>query len=265
MAGTQPNNDGLGWGKIQRFLQSAQRFMDNMPGMLRMAAYGEIITQLVSSKQHQAADDGSYYITRSPTVDTGLATAGTTLVQTYTYQYPFLIVTNNHPVGGKSIYLDYIKLRCTAAGTAGTSLNYVTVLDTIPRFSGSNGIGGAGTGLTAILAGPYPVSTMTPPQSAALIYAGTSEAKAASLAARVLCSGQLRAVIPYVNDTYMFNFAGCDMMLDAVARGTGAIGQMSVTHPPVCIGPQGSFLLHLWLPAQSAASSYELEVGHIER
>ena len=41
-------------------------------------------------------------------------------------------------------------------------------------------------------------------------------------------------------------------------------GLSRAPHPPVCIGPGGSFLLSLVLASQSAASSYEVEVGHIE-
>jgi hypothetical protein len=265
MSGTGPGNDGIAWGKVGRWIQQLPRLLDGSAMMQRLGAYGEVITQLVSSKQHQLADEGSYYLTRSPTVGTGLATAATTLVQAYNYQYPFIQITNNNPPGGRSIYPDYIKLGCTVAGTAGTALNYTTVLDTIPRYSGVNGAGGFGTGLTTILQGPYPVSTLVAPTSSALIYAGNGEAKAASLGARIISSNQLRGAIPVVNDQYMICFAGCDMMLDSVLSTGTNIAQRSTAHPPVCIGPQASFLLHLWLPAQSAASSYEIEIGHVER
>jgi hypothetical protein len=262
MSGTNPGTDILNWFRSQRWTQNAARFVDGAAAIVRGGQYGEMVSQLVSSKQHLLADEGSYFVTRSPTPGTGIATIAA--LSSYADTSPFVIITNNNPVGGRSIYLDYIQLRTTVAGTNGTNLLYATKLDLIPRYS-SGGVGGAGTGMTAVLAGPYACNTQVAPQSGALVYAGAIVAVASSLQARTLSNGPLRTAISVVNDTYLFNFGGCDMMLDGVLVSGAAVAQRSIPHAPVCIGPQGSFLLHIWSASQSVAANYEIEIGHVER
>ena len=263
MAGTQPNSDSLEWGILRKLLSSAARVAaEQAPVIARFGHYGETVAELITGKQHKLADEGSYFLTRSPTPGTGLATiaAPTTFAATS----PFLIVTNNNPVGGKNIFLDYLKLICTAAGTGGTALNFATVLDAGSRYT-SGGSGGAGTQLASLLAGPYTPNMQAAGQSGALVYAGALVAAAATAGARTLSNSRFRTAIPVVNDEYVINFGGDSVALDGVLVSGTAIAQRTVPHAPVVIAPGSSFLLHLWLPSQSAASSYEVDIGHVER
>ena len=261
MSGTQPNNDVLLWGRVQKVLSQAQRVGDGIVNMLRMGSYGELVYKSIYAKQAKLAEEGSYFITRSPTPNTGIAT--TASLGSYADTTPFLIVSNNNPSGGRNIFLDYIKLTCTAAGN-GTTLNYATKIDSTMRWS-SAGAGGAGTFLTTILLGPYPTNTAAPVNSNALVFAGAVTATSSSSNARTLSNGWLRSVVPVVNDVYYWNFSGVDQMLDGVLISGTNVVQRCLPHSPVMISPQGSFLLYLWLASQSSASSYEVEVGHIER
>ena len=119
MPGTAPTNDILNWFRVQRLLAFAQKVGETFPSIARGGSYGESVMELLTDKQHKVADEGSYYMTRSPTVGTGLATIAAQ--NSFADTSPFLIVTNGNPAGGKSIYLDYLKLTTTVAGTNGTT------------------------------------------------------------------------------------------------------------------------------------------------
>ncbi len=262
MPGTAPTNDILSWFRVQRLLALAQKVGETFPSISRGGSYGEQVVEILSDKQHKFADEGSYYMTRSPTVGTGLATIAAQ--SSFADASPFLIVTNGNPVGGKSIYLDYIKLTSTVAGTNGTNLLYATKLDNIARWA-SGGWGSSNTGVAQVMLGPYPTNTAAQAQSAAQVYAGALVAVASSSQARTLSNGICRTAITVVNDQYLFNFAGCDMALDGVLVSGTNIAQRSIIHAPVVIGPGASFLLHIWAASQTVASNFELEMGHVER
>ena len=265
MPGTQPTYDSLMWGRVQRFIQSVQRATDGAPMPARVGPYGEPSVEILTSKQHKLADEGSYFITRTPTPGTGQAS--TANVTAYSSTTPFIVIQNANPVGGKNVYLDYIKLLLTAAGNP-TTLLYVTAIDTVPVFSGlgASAAGGNNTGVpTNILNGPNPVNTGGGVASQAMIWAGTVAAISAGGGRRILSNGPIRTAAPVVNDQYLFNFGGCDLSLDGVLVSGAAIAQRSIPHAPVCIGPQGSFLLHLAGAGMSSAVSCEIEIGHVER
>ena len=265
MSGIAPNNDVLNWGRVGRLLSKLQSLADGLPVVQRLNTYGDSIVQILSAKQHGLNDEGTYFTTRTPTVGTGLATTATPT--TYVNTNAFLCITNVNPPGGKNLWLDYISLGCTAPGTAGTALQAVTAIDTIPRYSSGATGGGYGTNLAAILQGPATNNTNLPyGGSSALVYAGPLVVVAPGPSARVLSNPWLRRQIPVINDRYLLNFGQSDMPTagaSGVAQATAL--DASIPHAPVCIGPGGSFLLTLVLPSQSAASSYEVEVGHIER
>ena len=83
---------------------------------------------------------------------------------------------------------------------------------------------------------------------------------------RVMANKYARRQIPVATDTYMINFGQSDMP-DAGSSGVAQASALTATipHPPVCIAPGGTFLLSLVLASQSAASSYEVDIGHLEK
>ena len=265
MSGTGANTDIQGWGMIKRFIMTAQKLTNEGGNIInRMGPYGEQVIETTGAKQHKLADEGSYYITRTATIGTGIPTIAA--LSGYADANPFILISNLNPIGGRAIYLDYIKLLLTVAGTNGVGWQFATKYDTIIRVSAGGGYGGNGTGLTNTLQGPVVTNTGASPSSAALIYAGAlATVTASSLNARLLQNGILRTAIGVVNDQYFFNFGGCDMSLDGVLTSGTAIAQKNVAHPPICIGPQHSFTMHVWAPSQTVASNFEIEIGHVER
>lgn len=196
--------------------------------------------------------DGRYYVATNPTPGTGIASL--TAPTTYDDTKPFLLINNAH--ASRTLTLDYIKLVCTAPGTAGTALNYVHKIDGVNASRYTSG----GSTLS-----PKNVNQGSSEASSAVIYCGAIVAIATSSAARKLGSGVIRPVIPVIGDTYLFTFNaffGAGLGGQAVA-GT-AIANVIIPSGPILIAPTGWYALHLWLPSQSAASSYEAEVGFVE-
>ncbi len=261
MSAFGPNNDVGVWGKAQRLLGTAQKFTDGLAAIARYSAYGESVVEVITGKQQMLADEGSYFLTRTPTVGTGVASI--TAPTAYVATSPYIIVSNSNQVGGKNIWMDYIKLNLLTAGTSSTNLQYATALDSIARYS-SGGSGGSGTGLASILQGPLPNNSGSQYGSGALVYAGALVAVAAGTQNRILQNGFLRSAIAVVNDQYYFNFAGDDQVDQGLISGA-AIVQRAIPHSPVCIAPGGSFLFHLFGASMAAATTCEVEVGHVER
>lgn len=219
--------------------------------------YGTRIVMPWTNKSYGAADAGKYFIVRNPTPGTGIASAAapTTLDDTK----PFFILANGDTPSSpsaKRLYLDYLKLQVTAAGTGGTNINASSKIDSNSTSRYTSG----GSALT-----PKNVNMDSGEASIASAYAGAITAAAASANARLLFQQLIRNVIPVVGDTYLINFAPLDPNISSMAVAGTAIASLVFPHPPVVLGPQQAFLLHLWLASQSGASSYEIECGYWER
>lgn len=265
MAASGPQQDVGTWGRVSRLLSKVVGLPDGQFTPDRGGTYGEKVVEMVSAKQHKVADEGSYFLTRTNTIGTGIA--GVSSVTSYSATNNLLCISNNNGAGGRNIWLDYVYLTATAAATSSTNLFFYSQLDTTMRYA-SGGYGGAGTNVvTNILNGPYATNSGSNTQSGALVYAGAVVAAAASLQNRILCSRQARFQISVIGDTYMIPFGSTDIPLVGMTGVAQATGGLAVTlpHPPVCIAPGGSFLLGYFGASAGAAPSFEFEIGHVER
>ena len=264
MSGTGPNNDVLNWGRVGRYLSSLARLSDGLPVVGRFSIYGDQIADLLTSKQHKLAGEGSYFMSRTPTIGTGIA--GVTTLTTFTPTSPFMILFNGNPVGGRDIFLDYLSLTCTATAASTTSLFLATALDSTQRY-GSAGSGSGNTGLSTALLGPYATNLAAGTQSQAQVYMGALVALAASPQVRIMSNRLVRQQIPVVLDQYIVNF-GTDAAPTPLPPQvlSAAVPSVSVVaHQPVCVPPQSSFLLNYYGAGMAAAPSFEGEIGWIER
>jgi hypothetical protein len=193
-----------------------------------------------------------YFVVTNPTLDTGLATiaAPTTGADIE----PFVILKNNDIKGGKLIYPDYIRLTCTAAGTAGASLRLAAKIDDTARYT---------SGSTATV-GPKNANMNSPLTTIALFYAGPLVAAAAGSAARLIGETLARMAIPVVGDEFIIKF-GQAIAVNSIAKNGTAPTTYVINFAPVILGDGDSLLLHVWLPSQSAASSYLVEAGWWEK
>jgi hypothetical protein len=262
MSAYGPGQDVGTWGKVQKLINGAMKALSG-PVVDRAGGYGEKMVSQLTSKNHASGTEGTIYCVRTPVPGTGLATIAAPT--TFSGTSPFICIYNANPTAGAApvdIILERIKLRCTAAGTAGASLQYVTQVDNIARYLS----GGQGYGVSANpLLGPYPTYSGANPASAAQVQIGALVAAASSAQARVFSSDMLRSAIPVVNDSYTIHFGASDQPVDIGLISGSAIVQRNIPHEHVSIAPGHSFLLHLFLPSQSAASSFEAEVYFSER
>lgn len=229
------------------------------PGELipqRGSRYGDTVMAPVFNKANGIADDGSYFIATNPTPGTGITT--TSNVTTFADTTPYLALTNTaspyNASTSRRVYLDYLRLQCTVAGTGGTSLRFAIKCDVITTRA---------TGGTVLR--PQNVNQDSGNVSQCRVVAGTLVGTAASSGARLYSAGLLRSVIPVVGDTYVINFGGHDPKPGALAINGTNVSNVVYNVAPVCVGPGQCVLIHLWLAGQTVGSAYEVELGYVER
>lgn len=251
-------------GLVSRLLPSPNPDSQNTDVAFRQWRYGELAIVSMTRKHHNLCDEGSYFITNN--AQTGVAMVTTS---GFTATSPFIIVSNNNTVGGNNIYLDYITLVCTVAGTAASGLTYTGaqfVLDTGLRYSS------AGSNITANIVGAN--MNLANTKSGASVYTGALVATAPSGVARTLVG--LRVVRPalsgtvatVVGDVINFNFGGVESAANGnVSITAGVMNTVPVPMPPAVIGPQQSALLYINYAASGTpvAAQWASEVAYWER
>lgn len=221
---------------------------DGVKQNLRVGAYGDLVAMLMGQAKINLADEGSYFTVNN--AQSGLATAAAPT--SFSATNPFLIIYNKDTI--KNIYLDYAALIATAAGTAGASVQAAVVLDAGNRYS---------SGGSDISANVVNANGIIGDGSVAKVYGGNLTASAPTSAARTIVGQRaLKGAIPVAGDNYLVKFGSDDMaMMIAAATLTWSMQPV----PPLIVGPNMSALLYIWLPSQSAASSYIPEAGWYER
>jgi hypothetical protein len=218
----------------------------------RLSRYREQMVVPTLVTKHALTDEGSYFVTNN--AQTGIATSATPT--TFSATNPFILIYNaSRPSDdfASRLYVDYVTLLATAAGTAGTSLQYAITKDVGNRFSSG------GTEITANIAnlGPTSLGTLT------RAWAGNITATAASGNAKTLIGNRfLSGSIPVAGDEYTLRFGAAGV---ADTLNISTVKSVVKNMPPIVLGPDESLLVHIWLPAQSAASSYAPELGWWER
>ena len=178
-----------------------------------------------------------------------------------------MVLYNGAAAGGAIAYFDYLKLFVTAAGTAGTSVRLNVVVEALNRYSANGADYSAKAGQAAGYTTPNPLVNSASVMSVIRI-GGTCAATAAGATARTLVNEVLRPVISVAGDQYIIKFGGVGepgMGLNSIAIAGTAIAQATYLVPPVMVPPGHSALVHIWQPAQTAASSYEFELCWWER
>ena len=206
------------------------------------------------------SDLGNYWVTTNPTPGTALAGA---VSASYSATTPFLYLFNSASAGGKSVYLDYIKLICTVAPASGTIAYYALVADQAARALSVDH--------TSALTPVGPNQTTSTTAASVLTVNAQNSATASTIAAassavRVVGRGAIGG-IPVVGDELVIDF-GPDAYLPyngATATVATPARRISGT-APVVLDPQACLMVALWFPSNSATGiSYELEMGHWEQ
>ncbi len=208
---------------------------------------GQSLTRvaIVNGTNHELAADGSYWIAKNPTPGTGLATIAAPITVADTA--PFAMIKGPTTLG-KKFWVDYLRLTCTAPGTAGTSLRLAIHTDATKADP---------TGGTTLV--PANVNQEITTAIESKFFAGPLTAAAASGAVRELVAPLLKGAIPAIGDVYLFKFGGVDQGVSTTASIVYYGG------PPIVVPANQICTFHLLLLAQSAASNYEVEFGGWER
>jgi len=238
-------------GKVSRALPGT-RLVDGTVDTesARVSGYGEPYVKAFDVRQ--AADEGGYFIGRNATPGTGVA--GHAACTTHDTEKAYLMLKNGS--ASERVYLDYIKLRCTAAGTGGT-LDYAThTIDKDRTYSSGGG------NLTVLNVSQQSTrgTALTTAKIGAVV-----PAQANTTNAKIVAHHALRAaVIAVVGDLVVFNFGGPLVTASGLQEGTLELEK--VYHcPPILLGPGDSYHLVIWSGSQSAAKSYECEMGFWQR
>lgn len=203
---------------------------------------------------YAAADEGSFFTsTLAITASNAVATISVATANAN----PFLAIQNQWPVGGYNIYPRYVRLLVTTVMTTASVVNYSTVIDPLQAKLTTTGTAMG----TPVNSNPTSVTL-----SKALLYSGVNVAAAISAGGRQIASGQVSGAISVAFDEYIWHFGQPVFGGDQIGT-TTLVKRISISHPPVVVGPQTWFTMGLWGTswAGAAAPSYQLEVGWIER
>lgn len=202
----------------------------------------------VGGRDYGLATAGNVYVaTNVP----GTAIAGHAAATTYDHTKALLHVYN----GGANIISPVaLRLKLTAAGTAGTTVRFEQELDKGPSRWSS-----AGTEIT-------PVGTnLLAPASKATIHFGACVLSAVTGAARTVSDGLYRTVIGVVEDTYNFYWgspaAGPQANVTTLGTAVAAIG---INYPSITVNPGENFSIYQWSGSQSAAYQFEFQFDYLE-
>lgn len=243
-------------GIVSKVLPPFNADNQNTDVALRMWEYGELAAMPLVRKAHVLADEGSYFVCHNN--QTGTPASGNSA---FTATAPFLII-QNQSTDQKRVYLDYISLLTTFAGSwasAGSDTSIAVQIDNILRYSS------AGLNITANIVNANMGSTNTAP---VFIFCGQVIAIAAGGQVRNLVGRRSvrpaasSTVIDLVGDNYIYNFGGVEQICGGYNGTPTARQQLQVGLPPVVAGPGHSILIYLFFPGTTVTPpSYIPEVG----
>ena len=213
---------------------------DGTNAFLRTTARRDLYVTPIGSGLYSVVTEGGYFRAINPTPGTGIA-LGVQAAFSPTANVALSIRNTDTPgTASRSVYPEYVRLICTAAGTGTTSLDAVVVVDNTNRVSV------AGTAITA--------GNVNGNFSAAgfgLAGFGTVTATAEGAGTRRVSRLRLKSAALAIGDSFTLNFG-------LRGAGTSDLG-------PVSVGAGGTLLLHLWTVGATVAPSFEVECGWWER
>jgi hypothetical protein len=153
----------------------------------------------------------------------------------------------------KKVHLHYMHLKCTAAGTNGTTFGATMVAD-----RGTSRYTSGGATLT-----PVNVNLASSASGAdVVIKAGPLVTTAASADARIIGDYPLRTVIKVIGDSYLFTFgAVAPLPFSGVPIEGTTQTALQIPCPPVVLGENDQFLFHEYGASQSVGAAYTLSLG----
>ena len=194
---------------------------------------------------------------------TGIATNASPV--SYEANEAFIVFANGESRSGTTqkntlILPDYVKMTCSVSGTAGKGFKIVWMEDTADRYTSG------GTSLTTLAANHYvdTNSGFTRVSTSAVIHVGDLVAPDATSEAAIGAStfrATVGATLGLLGDQYITKFGGDQQ--SSSGNSVGSVKSVDVVSP-VVLAPGSSLVGHVIIEAQSAASSWEFEMGWVE-
>jgi len=220
----------------------------------RRTAYGDAYQVPAQTPRHQIADEGSYYTVVNPTPDTAVACG---IIAAYVVTTPLFHIANIAPQGGRTIFLDTLKLRVTTAPVSSINAIYTIDVDGSTRLTTAP-TGGANRTINN-------VNPLRGNDAEAVVYAftgGTVLTVMAAQAARTIAHGAIAHSIPIAHDELCLAF-GQDVVGSSPAT---AVTRRTASPPPVIIPPGCSASIHIYFVSNATTGlSAEYELGFWQR
>lgn len=208
------------------------------------------------------ADEGSYFVVTNPTPGTVIATTtsvvddAATASATHAQNVPVMHYLNGYPqtaADGKSTYFRYIRMMLSQVPTSATTWRFAVRIGTRARYTS----GGS-------LLVPQNVNGNAAVQvSPSTCYFG-AVVTALDPNNRLVSNGTVGSVIPVTLDVWTFTF-GDVVQPSNFLNGSASAKNVTISLPPICIGPGGYMQFEMWGASCAAAPSWEFEMGVVER
>lgn len=237
------------YGEVRRELASFG--LDGATKQLRSSAYGELGTVAYGkSGIYNIADEGQYFVATNPTPGTGIS--GIAAADGINNAEGLLLLTNDN-TDGKRVYLDYLYLRNTAAGTNGTNMDFTVKIDSAARYTSG------GSAIT-----PVNVNMDDSSTCGCTMYFGALVTTTSTTCRLISHHVLRRATIIVAGDEFFVNFGAPP----SPSVRTGTLAADSTTNvsysynaPPVILGSGDCVWMAANAASQSAAADWEFEMG----
>jgi hypothetical protein len=223
---------------------------DGVSVIQRGTRYGD--SWVPMTPENMLVAEGAYYRATNPTPGTAIAQA---ITNAFAATTPLLVIRNTDAAGGKTLYIDYIRLLMTVIPATGTAWDILVIVDPNNRYT---------SGGSALA--PVNCNTGFANASVSSLFFGAVTAPAA-VAPRQITRARVFNVIPVVNSQLTIAFGAQDFNQVQTINGTNAVN-LYVPCGPVALGPGGnhSMLLYSWYPGNATTPpSFEVEIAAWER
>jgi hypothetical protein len=222
------------------------------------AVTNPIVAVLGGGRDVQAAEGGSYFMARTPTLGTGII--GGASVQTFDELKPCVCLVNNGPY---SVYLTQLRTHLTVVGANATPTidNWTFTLDFGNRYTSG------GTALTVIN-----TNGTTQMNSGAFVQVGALTCTAATPKRRVVghftakADDEADGGVEVVHDTMVVSFGDTASASSHSVRANTTTPCYNVYGlPPVVIAPGQSWTAVRWAGSQTTGSTHEYILTWMEK
>lgn len=201
---------------------------------------------------YAAAAEGRYFTSwLAATASTAVATTTQALASTS----PSLVIYNDQPEGGKSMYLRRLRFLMTAVTTGATTAEHVGII---------NASGATHTTVGTLMSTPVNVNGGSGVGSLARLYGGVNVCATPAAQARIVHTGNITNAIPIVLDSWEFVFGEPGLPVNLIGT-MSLVKRITIPVSPVIIPPRTYYTLGFWGASWAAsAPTYRISAGWIE-